>query len=186
MFTLFAGSIKSYPSFSSCQRNGQHAKSLKSNIKDRAKSFTAVQTILRRSDLAPEDLRVLTNFNNTSDEYLTPCGRDLRLRSKRASVFYKTIEKPSFKAIVSENNFLPGGDKFINSFVTTYLANKDIRNHLLVGLMQAYIAKLNGVKNPVYGTAVTNFYLSLSGCGSKSAVEFASANLGKCISLQPP
>ena len=50
--------------------------------------------------------------------------------------------------------------------------------------MQAYIAKLNGVKNPVYGTAVTNFYLSLSGCGSKSAVEFASANLGKCISMR--
>jgi hypothetical protein len=50
--------------------------------------------------------------------------------------------------------------------------------------MQAYIAKVNGVKNPVYSTAVTNFYLSLSGCGSKSAVKFASANLGRCISMR--
>ena len=143
------------------QCHGQRAKSLKSSIKDRAKTFTAIHTILKRSDVAPEDLRVLTNFNNTSDEYLTLCVRDLRLRSKRASAFYKTMEKLSVKAIVSDNIFLLGGDKFINSFVTTYRANKDVRNHLLVGLMQAYITKLNSVKNPVYGTAVTNFYLSL-------------------------
>jgi hypothetical protein len=140
--------------------------------------------MLKRSEVAPDDLRVLANFNNTSDKYLTPAGRDLRLRSKRASAFFKTLEKPSVKAVVSDNIFLPGGDKFINNFVSTYMANKDVRNHLLVGLMQAYIAKVNGVKNPVYGTAVTNFYLSLSGCGSKAAVEFASANLGKCISMR--
>jgi len=94
------------------------------------------------------------------------------------------MDNPSLKAVVSENDFLPGGDKFINNFVKTYIANKDVRDHLLVGLMQAYITKVNGVKNPVYSTAVTNFYLSLSGCGSKAAVEFASANLGKCISIR--
>jgi len=104
----------------------------------------------------------LSTFNNTSDEFLTPCGQDLRLRSKRASAFFKTMDNPSLKAVVSENDFLPGGDKFINNFVKTYIANKDVRDHLLVGLMQAYITKVNGVKNPVYSTAVTNFYLSLS------------------------
>lgn len=166
------------------QCHGQRAKSLKASIKDRAKTFTAIHTILKRSDVAPEDLRQLTSFNNTSDEYLTPSGQDLRLRSKRASAFFKTLEKPSVKAIVSKDNFLPGADKFIQNFVSTYLAKKDVRNHLLVGLMQAYIAKVNGHRNPIYGTAVTNFYLSLAGCGSKSAVEFASANLGQCISIR--
>ena len=78
---------------------------------------------------------------------------------------------------------MPGSDNFINSFVNTY-KNKNVHYHLLVGLMQAYIAKVNGVKNPVYSTAVTNFYLSLSSCGSKPAVQFASANLGKCISMR--
>lgn len=87
--------------------------------------------------------------------------------------------------MVSKNEFLPaGGDTFINNFIKTYTENKDVQDHLLVGPMQAYIAKVNGVRNPVYSTAVTNFYLSLSGCGSKSAVEFASANLGKCISMR--
>jgi hypothetical protein len=166
------------------QCNGQRAKSLKANIKDRGRTFTTVHTILRRSDIAPEDQRILSTFNNTSDDYLTPCGRDLRVRSKCASAFFKTLNKPSVKAVVSQNDFLPGGDKFINSFVKTYQDNKEVRDHLLVGLMQAYIAKVNGIKTPVYGTAVTNFYLSLSGCGSKSAVEFASANLGKCISMR--
>ncbi|KAL3789339.1 hypothetical protein HJC23_006493 [Cyclotella cryptica] len=153
--------------------NGQRAKSLKANIKDRGRTFTTVHTILRRSDIAPEDQRILSTFNNTSDEYLTLCGRDLR-----------TLNKPSVKAVVSQNDFLPGGDKFINGFVKTYQDNKEVRDHLLVGLMQAYIAKVNGIKTPVYGTAVTNFYLSLSGCGSKSALQFASANLGKCISMR--
>ena len=166
------------------QCHGQRAKSLKASIKDRAKTFTAIHTILKRSDVAPEDLHQLTSFNNTSDEYLTPSGQDLKLRSKRATAFFKTLEKQSVKAIVSKDNFLPGGDKFIKNFVSTYLAKKEVCNHLLVGLMQAFIAKVNGHRNPIYGTAVTNFYLSLAGCGSKSAVEFASANLGQCISIR--
>lgn len=115
---------------------------------------------------------------------MTPCGKDLKVTSMRYAAFFKTMEKPSLKGIVSTNNFVPGGDKFINSFVSTYQANKDVRNHLLVGLMEAFIAKLNGVRTPVYGAAVTNFFLSLNGCGSKIAVEFASANLGKCISMR--
>ena len=49
--------------------------------------------------------------------------------------------------------------------------------------MQAYISKVNGHNNPVYGTAVTNFYLSLAGTASKQSIEFVSANLGKSISI---
>ena len=64
------------------------------------------------------------------------------------------------------------------------MANKNVRDSLLVGLMQAYISKVNGHNNPVYGTAVTNFYLSLAGTGSKQSVEFVSANLGKSISIR--
>ena len=72
--------------------------------------------------------------------------------------------------------------KFIRNFVSTYMENKAVRDSLLVGLMQAYISKLSGYNHPVYGTAVTNFFLSLAGTWLKQAVEFASANLGKSIS----
>jgi hypothetical protein len=64
------------------------------------------------------------------------------------------------------------------------MENKAVRDSLLVGLMQAYISKLSGYNHPVYGTAVTNFFLSLAGTGSKQAVEFVSANLGKSISIR--
>ncbi len=41
----------------------------------------------------------------------------------------------------------------------TYNANKgNVQNSLLIDLMKAFIWKVNGHNNPVYGTAVTNFY----------------------------
>ena len=92
--------------------------------------------------------------------------------------------KESAKGLVVDKSFLPGGDNFIRNFVTTYLANVNVRNSLVLGLMQAYISKINGHNNPVYGTAVTNFYLSLAGTGSKQAIEFVSANLGKSVSIR--
>jgi len=80
---------------------------------------------------------------------------------------------------------MPGGDSFIRNFVKTYLTNKKVHHSLLLGLMQAYTykSKVNGPNNPVYGTAVTNFYLRLAGTGSKQSFEFVSANLGKSISI---
>jgi hypothetical protein len=63
------------------------------------------------------------------------------------------------------------------------LANADVCNNLLALLMQAYVSKIYGHNTPVYETAVTNFYLSLAGTGSKQAVEFVSANLGKSVSI---
>jgi hypothetical protein len=92
--------------------------------------------------------------------------------------------KESLKELVVDTSFLPSGDNFIKNFVTTYMANANVQNSLLVGLMQAYISKVNGHSNPVYGTAVTNFFLSLAGTGSKQAVEFVSANLGKSVSIR--
>ena len=89
----------------------------------------------------------------------------------------------TFPTKVVDKSFLPGGDNFIRNFVTTYLANVNVRNSLLVGLMQAYISKLNGHNNPVYGTAVTNFYLSLAGTESKQALEHVSTNLQKAVSI---
>jgi hypothetical protein len=97
--------------------------------------------------------------------------------------FNQPLVKASVKGLVVDKSVLPGGDNFIRNFDTTYLTNANVHNSLLVRLMQAYISKINGHNNRVYETAVTNFYLSLAGTGSKQAIEFVSTNLRKSVSI---
>lgn len=167
----------------------QKAKTLKQNIFKRGQSFIGINTILCRSEVSELDLNQLERFTNTDKKWLSAAGLDLKSNCLRSIAFFKTLKtsavKPAIKGLVDhKENFLPSGDTFINNFISTYMANKNVRDSLLVGLMQAYISKVNGQHNPVYGTAVTNFYLSLAGTGSKQAVEFVSANLGKSISMR--
>ena len=168
--------------------SGQKAKSLKQNMFDRGQTFTSIATILCRSEVSELDLDQLEWFSNTDNKWLSETGRNLKSNCLRSIAFFKILKKPavkeSIKGLVEDENFLPGGDNFIRNFVKTYLENEKVRDSLLVGLMQAYISKVNGHNNPVYGTAVTNFYLSLAGTGSKQSVEFVSANLGKSISIR--
>jgi hypothetical protein len=168
--------------------SGQKAKSLKQNMFDRGETFHSITTILRRSEVSELDLDQLQRFSNTDNKWLSDAGRDLKSNCLRSVAFFKTLKKPpvkdSIKGLVIDDTFLPSGDKFIRNFVSTYMENKAVRDSLLVGLMQAYISKLSGYNHPVYGTAVTNFFLSLAGTGSKQAVEFVSANLGKSISIR--
>ena len=60
----------------------------------------------------------------------------------------------------------------------------NIQNSVLVALMKAFVCKINDNHNPIYGTTVTNFFLSLAGTGSKAALELVSANLGHSISMR--
>ena len=50
---------------------------------------------------------------------------------------------------------------------------------MLVNPMKAYVAKVEGVKNPWYGSKVLNFFLALaaSASGDKTAFEYVSGNL---------
>ncbi len=168
--------------------NGQKAKSLKQNMFDRGQTFIGIATILRRSEVSELDFNQLVRFSNIDNRWLSEAGCSLKSNCLRSIAFFKTLNQPavkeSLKELVVDTSFLPSGDNFIKNFVTTYMANANVRNSLLVGLMQAYISKINGHNNPVYGTAVTNFFLSLAGTGSKQAVEFVSANLGKSVSIR--
>ena len=44
-------------------------------------------------------------------------------------------------------------------------------------MMQAYVMKLYGVNNPIYGGKVLNFFLALAASGLMKAFEFVSGNL---------
>ena len=46
-----------------------------------------------------------------------------------------------------------------------------------VNLMQAYVANVEGVNNPKYGSMVLNFMPALSASGNKKAFEYISGNL---------
>jgi hypothetical protein len=47
----------------------------------------------------------------------------------------------------------------------------------MVSLMSAFVAKLEGQRNPQYSQRVLNFMLALSASGDRKAFQFVSANL---------
>ena len=57
-----------------------------------------------------------------------------------------------------------------------YKTNKDLRESLLIGMVQAMIAKLNGHPNPEYSALVMNFFICMD-AKSRKAHDFAAANL---------
>ena len=67
-------------------------------------------------------------------------------------------------------------DSFLTSFVHMYKTNKDVRDSLLIGMVQAMVAKLSGHPNPEYSVIVMNFFVRLD-AKSRRAHDFAAANL---------
>ena len=135
------------------------------------------------------DLQALQNYQNTNNNWLTQAGQDLKIRCHWATVFFNHLKNPtvqdSIKGLVNGESFLPGGDNFIKNFNEMYMANKgNIQNSLLVALMKAFVCKINGNHNHIYGTTITNFFLSLAGTGSKAALELVSANIGHFILMR--
>ena len=57
-----------------------------------------------------------------------------------------------------------------------YKTNKDVRDSLLIGMVQAMAAKLSGHPNPEYAVIVMNLFISLD-TKSRKAGDFAAANL---------
>jgi hypothetical protein len=63
-------------------------------------------------------------------------------------------------------------------FNRLYLTSEAFRgNFFLVGLMIAFVAKLEGKRNPQYSQRVLNFMLALSASSNRKAFQFVSANL---------
>ena len=48
---------------------------------------------------------------------------------------------------------------------------------MILQMMQAYVIKLDGVNNPIYGEKVLNLFLALAASGQMKAFEFVSGKL---------
>ena len=57
-----------------------------------------------------------------------------------------------------------------------YKTNKEVRGSLLIGMVQAMVAKLSGHPNPEYATIVMNFFIGLY-AKSRKACDYAASNL---------
>ncbi len=148
-----------------------------------------VSNVLLQCEVSNLDLQALQNYQNTNNNWLTQAGQDLKVRCHQVTVFFDHLKNPtvreSIKGLVNGESFLPGGDNFIKNFNEMYMANKgNIQNSLLVALKKAFVCKINGNHNHIYGTTITNFFLSLAGTASKAALELVSANLGHSISMR--
>ncbi len=72
---------------------------------------------------------------------------------------------------------MSGDDTFLNNFIKHNSSNIKFKKTLAVNLMQAYVAKVEGVKNPKCASMVLNFLLALLASGNKKAFEYISGKL---------
>ena len=92
--------------------------------------------------------------------------------------FYTSFSYSPVKEVVSYPSVhVSGVDLFLDSFVNNYTNNEEFCSSFLTSLCKAYVAKVDGVTNPKYGTEVQNFLLALSKTGNKSSFEFVLGNL---------
>ena len=73
---------------------------------------------------------------------------------------------------MSESSYKPGIHKFLDDFIKHYMTKKDFRESLVVSLATIYMAKCEGVPNPLDGAKVLNFFLSLCAGGRKASFDF--------------
>ena len=87
---------------------------------------------------------------------------------------------PKLKETVcaSSNGLVPAGDKFIHNFLKLYSSKdgSDLRKSLIFCLMQNYVTKSLGHKNPEYGGKVLNFMMAVAATNA-TAFSLVSANL---------
>ena len=75
------------------------------------------------------------------------------------------------------NIFFQGINKFLNKFLSIYLAKYGYhRNRLMFFLFKIYVAKENGNQNPEYLKKVLNFFLDISD-SDKRAFGFVLENI---------
>jgi hypothetical protein len=80
-------------------------------------------------------------------------------------------------SIEGQSDSMPSMDNFLCKFNRLYLTSEAFRGNLMVGLMTAFVAKLEGEKNPQYSQRVLHFMLALSASVNRKAFQFVSANL---------
>ena len=95
-----------------------------------------------------------------------------------AATFYHSVRTQLIKAsTVGRTNYIPRLDIFLNSFINRYLYNEQFRSSLVVSLMLGYVAKVEGLANPLHGAKVLIVMLELASGGNFKAFEYVSGNL---------
>lgn len=92
--------------------------------------------------------------------------------------FYSTFKPVVLERINGANTrtLIPSVDSFIQRFSNHYRTEESFRQSLIVQLLHAFMAKMEGATNPHYGAKVLNFMLALASGGNSKAFEFVSAN----------
>jgi hypothetical protein len=116
---------------------------------------------------------------------LSSAGIDLKMRIKNEACYFRSMQtlqqsRLTAASATTKGGFVPSKDKFIKHFLIMYRKEKlkpaDQQN-MLVGLMEAYIAKASGNRNPVMHAKVTNLCVAIHAMSPKS-YGMMSANLG--------
>ena len=116
------------------------------------------------TEITPNELQYAKQFIKASDATFSSAGKQLKLRVLHVVQFTAYVSNVKV-AITSKEGFASGVDSFLANFNKLYNKNREFKDSLLVCLMKACVAKVDGVKNPQYGTKVLNFYLALSASG---------------------
>ena len=81
-------------------------------------------------------------------------GLDLKILVWLHVQFYNSIAKEISSFLATSAGYIPGVDSFMDSFVKHYQNHKEFRSGLIVKMMQAYVMKLDGINNTIYGEKV--------------------------------
>ena len=154
---------------------------MRQTVSNRSKGIIRALESTSKSEVTPSELQSLQDFTKASDETFTQAGKDLKARVLLSVRFYKSLRSSdAVETIVPKSGFMPGVDSFLDKFVEHYKTNPKFRSSLVVLLMKGYVAKVDGIKNPKYGTKVLNFMMALAASGDKKAFEYVSGNLCSC------
>jgi hypothetical protein len=117
-------------------------------------------------------------FVHASDNTFSALGQDPKKRIAMQVNFYESMSPTTMKAISIEgkSDSMPSMDSFLCKFNPLYLTSDASRGNLMVGLMTAFVAKLEGKRSPQYSQRVLNFVLALSASGNRKAFQFVSSN----------
>ena len=163
--------------------SGSAGSRMRQVIKARAERFIRINESLRDNrDISPTDLDFLKDCTKMSDSTLTHLGRKVKQKISMRIKFYSLFKPAILERINNVNSqekqscYIPSVDNFIQRFSWHYQQEESFRQSLIVQLLHASMAKMEGSTNPHYGAKVLNFMLALSACGNSKAFEFVSAN----------
>jgi hypothetical protein len=161
--------------FCSCQSGSK----IKQTIEARGGKIIAAFDILSWSSISPGDLEFMKSVAHASDNTFSALGLHLKKRIAMQLKFYESMSLTTMKSIFIEgqSDSLPSMDDFLCNFNHLYLTLKAFRGNLMVGLISAFVAKLEGKRNLQYSQRVLNFMLALSASCDRKAFQFVSANL---------